>query len=147
MTQVFNPFTDRLSRDIRNELSESLPEAIAMGSLEPVFAVADHFLAGSIPEPHQHYISSRLEKYETAFARLPADTDDYLAIAVILWDLDLFFEVHEISGAAMDKSAGRQKTAAPGTHPGSRGLYQPGAWVYRPGRKNLRQGRPNLNQV
>ena len=85
MTQAFNPFTDRLSRDIRNELSESLPEAIAMGSVEPPLAVAEHFLAGSIPQAHQHYISSRLHKYETALALLPANIDDCLAIGVILW--------------------------------------------------------------
>ena len=109
MTEEFNPFTDRLSRDIRNELSVSLPDAIAMGSLEPVLAVADHFLAGRIPEAHQHYISSRLQKYETALALLPADTDDCLAIAVILWDLDLFFEVHEILEPPWIKAQGDRK--------------------------------------
>lgn len=96
MTSEFNPFTDRLSRDIRNELSVSLPKAIEMRSLEPVQIVADRFLAGPLPAPHLQYINSRLQNYADALNRLPANTDDYMSIAIILWDLQLFFEVHEI---------------------------------------------------
>ena len=96
MTSEFNPFTDRLSRDIRNELSVSLPKAIEIRSLEPVQTVADRFLAGPLPAPHLQYINSRLQNYADALNRLPANTDDYMSIAIILWDLKLFFEVHEI---------------------------------------------------
>ncbi len=109
MTQDFNPFTDRLSRDIRNKLSVSLAEAINMRSLEPVLAVADHFLAGNIPEDHQHYITSRLQRYESALEKVPATADDHLAIAVILWDLGLFFEVHEILEPPWMKAQGDRK--------------------------------------
>ena len=40
---------------------------------------------------------------------LPAKADDYLAIAVILWDLDLFFEVHEILEPPWIKAQGDRK--------------------------------------
>ena len=63
MTSEFNPFTDRLSRDIRNELSVSLPKAIEIRSLEPVQIIADRFLADPLPDAHLHYISSRLQNY------------------------------------------------------------------------------------
>ena len=96
MTSEFNPFTDRLSRDIRNELSVSLPKAIELRSLEPVQIVADRFLAQQLPDTHQQYIDSRLQNYTDALNRLPANTDDYMGIASILWDLKLFFEVHEV---------------------------------------------------
>ena len=84
MTSEFNPFTDRLSRDIRNDLSVSLPKAIEIRSLEPVQTVADHFLAGQIPEAHLQYIDSRLQNYADALNRLPANTEDYMSIAAIL---------------------------------------------------------------
>lgn len=96
MTSEFNPFTDRLSRDIRNELSVSLPKAIEIRSLEPVQIVADRFIAEQLPDTHLKYISNRLQNYAEALKRLPANTDDYMGIAIILWDLKLFFEVHEI---------------------------------------------------
>jgi hypothetical protein len=96
MTSEFNPFTDRLSRDIRNELSVSLPKAIEIRSLEPVQIVADRFLAQQLPDTHLQYINNRLQNYADALNRLPANTDDYMGIAIVLWDLKLFFEVHEI---------------------------------------------------
>lgn len=109
MTPEFNPFTDRLSRDIRNELSVSLPKAIEIRSLHPVQIVADHFLAGQLPDPHLQYINSRLQNYTVALKRLPADADDYMGIAIILWDLKLFFEVHEILEPEWIKAQGDQK--------------------------------------
>jgi hypothetical protein len=96
MTSEFNPFTDRLSRDIRNELSVSLPKAIKIRSLEPVQIVADRFLADQLPDTHLQYIDSRLQNYADALNRLPQNTNDSMVIAAILWDLKLFFEVHEI---------------------------------------------------
>jgi len=39
-TLRFEPFQDRLSRDIRNELSAALPLALAANDLAPVRAVA-----------------------------------------------------------------------------------------------------------
>jgi hypothetical protein len=109
MTSEFNPFTDRLSRDIRNELSVSLPKAIEIRSLEPLQIVADRFLAQQLPDTHQQYIDSRLQNYTDALKRLPTNTDDYLAIAVILWDLKLFFEVHEILEPEWIKAQGDKK--------------------------------------
>lgn len=109
MTSEFNPFTDRLSRDIRNDLSVSLPKAIEIRSLEPVQVVADHFLAGKLPEAHLQYINSRLQNYTDALNRLPANTDDYMSIATILWDLKLFFEVHEILEPEWIKARGGRK--------------------------------------
>ena len=109
MTSEFNPFTDRLSRDIRNDLSVSLAKAIEIGSLQPVQAVADHFLAGRLPEAHLQYINSRLQNYADAINRLPANTEDYMSAATILWDLKLFFEVHEILEPEWIKAQGDRK--------------------------------------
>ena len=109
MTSEFNPFTDRLSRDIRNELSVSLPKAIEIRSLEPVQIVADRFLADPLPDTHLHYIDRRLQNYADALNRLPANTDDYMSVAVILWDLKLFFEVHEILEPEWIKAQGDKK--------------------------------------
>ncbi len=109
MTSEFNPFTDRLSRDIRNQLSVSLPEAINSGSLAPVQNVADHFLANPLPLAHQNYLKNRLQKYAEAMKQISEDKDDHMIVAVILWDLKLFFEVHEILEPEWIKAQGDKK--------------------------------------
>jgi len=109
MTSDFNPFTDRLSRDIRNQLSVSLPDAINSGSLAPVQQVADRFCAETLLPAHLDYIKNRLQKYTDALNRLPSDKDDYMAVASILWDLQLFFEVHEILEPLWIKAQGEEK--------------------------------------
>ena len=93
----FNPFTDRLSRNIRNQLSEALPEAIRKKLLYPVRQIADRYLTDQLPSVHRLYIKSRLQRYETALQVVKAlETEHPVTVAVILWDLELFFEVHEI---------------------------------------------------
>jgi hypothetical protein len=64
MTPVpFQPFTDRLSRDIRNTLSESLLEAIQEQTLTPARAVAEKFLRQRPDEAYVAYIDERLKRY------------------------------------------------------------------------------------
>jgi len=108
-TEIFNPFTDRLSRDIRNGLSETLPQAIAKQSITPAQEVADSFLTEGLPAPYQDYIDERLDKYRKALALLPDNKDNYLKIATLLWDLGLHFEVHEILEPYWIKASGERK--------------------------------------
>lgn len=104
----FNPFEDRLSRDIRNDLSESVMEVLAGRSLDPANQAAARYLALDLPAAHARYIDQRLERYGKALSRITADSDMLLQAAV-LWDLGLFFEVHEILEPAWIKAAGDRK--------------------------------------
>ena len=106
--QTFNPFTDRLSRDIRNALSESILDSVSQKSIAPSKAVADTFLSQNLPPAHRNYIIHRLSAYSQALSAVQ-DTNDHLQIAVILWDLELFFEVHEVLEPAWMKSKGDEK--------------------------------------
>ncbi len=106
--QHFNPFTDRLSRDIRNDLSESLLEVLEKNSIEPAQSVADRFLAPSLPAVYVDYINSRISRYKIALSQL-AGEEHVIETAAILWDLGLFFEVHEILEPAWMDVSGDEK--------------------------------------
>ena len=106
----FEPFQDRLSRDIRNALSAALPLALAQNDLAPVRTVAARYLHPGLAAPYAAYIEARLAGYALALAtinRTKATTP--LAKALVLWDLELFFEVHEILEQAWHGAHGVEK--------------------------------------
>ncbi|MHB1227653.1 MAG: DUF309 domain-containing protein [Desulfurivibrionaceae bacterium] len=104
----FEPFQDRLSRDIRNALSSALPLALAQNDLAPVRTVAARYLHPGLAAPYAAYIEARLAGYALAtINRTKATTP--LAKALVLWDLELFFEVHEILEQAWHGAHGAEK--------------------------------------
>jgi hypothetical protein len=106
----FEPFQDRLSRDIRNELSAALPPALARHDLAPVRAVAARYLQQGLAVPYLAYIEARLAGYAEALAIISrAKIEDALNQALVLWDLGLFFEVHEILEQAWHGARGAEK--------------------------------------
>jgi uncharacterized protein len=92
----FDPFNDRLCRNVRNALSESLPDVLEQNELAPARRIADHFLAGAPPAPVVYYINRRMDAYRAALAdvqhRAPPAP---LGVALVLWDRRLFFETHD----------------------------------------------------
>ena len=108
--QLFEPFQDRLSRDIRNELSAALPLALASHDLAPVRAVAARYLQQGLAAPYLAYIETRLAGYAEALSIISrAKIEDALNQALVLWDLGLFFEVHEILEQAWHGARGAEK--------------------------------------
>ena len=106
----FEPFEDRLSRDIRNELSAALPLALAQNDLAPVRAVAERYLQHTLPAPYVAYIEARLAGYAKALAAIAhTGIEDPLARALVFWDLGLFFEVHELLELAWRGAQGAEK--------------------------------------
>ncbi len=91
----FNPFEDRLSRDIRNDLSESIIEVLAERSLQPAEKAAAEYRRQNLAACYSEYIDQRLDRYGRAIEMIP-DGSSLLRQAAVLWDLKLFFEVHEI---------------------------------------------------
>lgn len=109
INQGFDPFRDRLSRDIRNQLSASLPTCMAQQQLTAARAVANRHLAGK-PGPEQvAYINDRLDRYARFLALLTGGPAEVVWQGLVLWDLGLFFEVHEIVEHAWLRSAGAEK--------------------------------------
>lgn len=107
--QVFQPFTDRLSRDIRNALSSSLVDALQSRSLDPVQATADSFLKSDPPEIYRDYILQRMRRYRRVIDNLGESTIDPLYASFLLWDQQLFFEVHEVLEHEWLKAEGEEK--------------------------------------
>lgn len=109
MTATFEPFQDRLSRDIRNSLSRAFVEATDRLDPEPVRRAAARFLSQAIGECYREYIAERLRRYEKALAGLRRGPATVLRRAAVLWDLHLFFEVHELLEEAWLAAAGEEK--------------------------------------
>lgn len=106
---VFQPFTDRLSRDIRNDLSESLVAVIREQTISPSQEVADKYLQTRPAPVYCDYIKERLERYQRALVAIGEERANPLFIALVLWDEKLFFEVHEILEHAWLKAEGEEK--------------------------------------
>lgn len=105
----FDPFRDRLSRDIRNDLSRCFGQSLADGSLSPVEELSASLLEGDLHRCYREYVESRLELYRRAFDRIRKSGQDPILRGLILWDLRLFFEMHEVLEHAWHHSEGGLK--------------------------------------
>lgn len=105
----FDPFRDRLSRDIRNDLSASLLNCLRKGTLAPARQAAERYLAAQPGPEHIAYIHDRLARYGQFLAQVSDGPDDVLWRGLLLWDLGLFFEVHEILEHAWLQAQGAEK--------------------------------------
>jgi hypothetical protein len=105
----FDPFRDRLSRDIRNDLSASLLDCVHKETLAPARHIAERYLATQPGTEHIAYINDRLARYGQFLAQVSDGPDDVLWRGLLLWDLGLFFEVHEILEHAWLQAQGAEK--------------------------------------
>ncbi|RZW23232.1 MAG: DUF309 domain-containing protein [Desulfobulbaceae bacterium] len=104
----FNPFEDRLSRDIRNDLSETVIELLESGSITGAEEVAAGYRRQNLAAQYLQYIDERLKRYGLALEILSEECG-LLDQAAVFWDLELFFEVHEILEPAWMEAKGDQK--------------------------------------
>ncbi|MFH0782749.1 MAG: DUF309 domain-containing protein [Pseudomonadota bacterium] len=93
---LFNPFIDRLSRDIRNELSEGLAAAVETGKGELLAETVAKYRRQPLADYYRTYLEDRYSRYEKALAVISQGVTDPIHRGLILWDLGLFFEVHEV---------------------------------------------------
>ena len=107
--QSFDPFRDRLSRDIRNDLSESLMVCLREQQLQPAQAVASRYLSAVPGLARTRYITDRLRRYALFLAQVPQGPEEVLRLGLLLWELELYFEVHEILEHAWRQATGENK--------------------------------------
>jgi hypothetical protein len=94
--QQFDPFNDRLARDIRNGLSHALIKGLDQSNPKLVHDVATGFLGRNLAPRYTEYIQARLRHYDAIFAETGKDKEtDIFSQALILWDKELYFEVHD----------------------------------------------------
>jgi len=92
----FDPFNDRLCRNVRNALCEAFKLAIEENDLHPVDDVAQAFMNETLPACVSDYIEHRIAAYDAVLAELDANAvSDPLDVALVIWDRRLFFETHE----------------------------------------------------
>jgi hypothetical protein len=109
MAAIFEPFRDRLSRDIRNGLSTAFLKAAAVQDPEPFRRVAARYLNEVIEEVYREYIAERIHRYQEAMSRFSKGPTEVLWRAAVLWDLHLFFEAHELLEQAWMHAEGDEK--------------------------------------
>ncbi len=113
--QNFDPFNDRQARDIRNGLSREFLKIIGTGSRKNLLGLSSKFLSEDPAPVYRDYITARVEAYGKALQKVIDEkiTDSYHQ-ALILWDLGLFFEVHEQIESLWINESGLLKQALQG---------------------------------
>ena len=106
---LFNPFEDRLSRDIRNTLSSGFAEAIETENSEHLLSLLKKYQEKKFPGYCIDYIEDRSLRYKQALNALDTREKDPIHRSLILWDLGLFFEVHEVLEHAWYTAEGKMK--------------------------------------
>ena len=91
----FNPFEDRFSRDLRNDLSEAFVRDLESGTEQLLEQTIAHYQEQPLHDCYHNYLEKRIKLYKIARTQLVNEKDS-LAQAIVLWNLGLFFEVHEI---------------------------------------------------
>lgn len=94
--QLFNPFEDRLSRNIRNDLSEGLAESVETGNSDKLIQIVESYRQQLLADHYRDYLEDRYSRYEQALKLIRDGITDPIQQGLILWNLGLFFEVHEV---------------------------------------------------
>jgi uncharacterized protein len=155
MDTTFDPFNDRLARDIRNSLSSALVSDLGAGTDANVGQVADAWMQQGLPSPYREYVQRTLQRYRRVGGRIKSDhIHDPKRQALVLWNAELFFELHELLETVWSVARGQART-------GLKGLIQAaGVYVHRArgsataaqglalrARRNLLAGRDHLSFV
>ena len=111
----FDPFSDRLSRDIRNSLSVAFIRSIKQRNVQILDQKARKWLNQDLALVYTDYIQSRLERYRDVFDQILQDrASELLTQAVYLWNAGLFFEVHEMLEGFWRGTSGDKREALKG---------------------------------
>jgi hypothetical protein len=111
----FDPFNDRLSRDIRNTLSEAFVDALAQMTPSGYQAVAEKWLAGKPAAGYLNYIQDRLLRYDRVLEQITATLlDEALLQSLVIWNNGLFFEFHDHLERIWQQTTGDEHQALKG---------------------------------
>lgn len=151
----FDPFNDRLARDIRNSLSTALVSELSAGRHESLDQVVKKWERQNLEPIYQDYIHRTGERYRQAMAQIKsAHIEDPRFQALVLWNAALFFELHELLETIWHDARGAARV-------GIKGLIQAaGAYVHQlrgnlsaarglaaRARRNLSDGRSYLSFI
>ena len=110
----FDPFNDRLSRDIRNSLSEAFVDSLAHMQPCDYQTAAEKWLAGKPASGvgYRAYIQDRLHRYDRVLEEIKAaQLTDALLRSLVIWNNGLFFEFHDHLERIWQKTTGDENQA------------------------------------
>ena len=111
----FDPFNNRLSRDIRNSLAEAYVDALQAADQSCYQRTAAKWLARNLSAAYTAYVQNRLKQYDDVFAQIKISSlDDPKRQVLISWNHGLFFEVHEQLERIWHKTHGDEHQALKG---------------------------------
>jgi hypothetical protein len=155
MPTQFDPFSDRLARDIRNSLSTALVEVLTGGSSQAVTETAEGWLSRNPARVYRDYIHDRRGRFELAVREIEElHLNDPRQQAVVLWNRHLFFELHELLETIWHSAKGIQRTALKGVIQAAgvyvhvaRGKLEAGFGLALKARQNLTAGAAELGFI
>lgn len=152
---TFDPFNDRLARNIRNSLSSALVSDLSANTGEKTDQVVRYWGQQKLLPLYQDYYRQTRERYRQVEVIIKsARIKDPRFQALVLWNAGLFFELHELLETIWHGTQGIERT-------GLKGLIQAaGVYVHRlrenhtaasglaeRARKNLLAGKAHLNFI
>jgi hypothetical protein len=112
---IFDPFNNRLARDIRNTLSEAFVSALIKLDESEYRNTARKWFAGNLDDVYADYIQDRLGRYTQVFDNIKAKRiNDAKIQALVIWNQGLFFEVHEHLERLWQQTSGDESQALQG---------------------------------
>ena len=92
----FDPFENRLARNLRNELSAAFIHSLDEMDAGLFRAATASYLQREIEPGFREYIEDRLDRYREVFDEIQAaEVKDPFAQTMLLWHKGLLFEAHE----------------------------------------------------
>ena len=111
----FDPFNNRLSRDIRNTLSEAFMAALSRMEPSAYRDEADIWRAKNPSQIYLEYIQDRLQRFDRVFEQIKANhLDEPLLQSLVIWNNGLFFEFHDHLEGIWQQTTGDDREALKG---------------------------------
>jgi hypothetical protein len=143
-TGKFDPFNNRLSRDIRNSLSEAFMVALSGGDPSAYREEADIWRGKNPSKVYLDYIQDRLQRYDRVFEQIKAGRlEDPVLQSLVIWNQGLFFEFHDHLEGIWKHSTGDQRQALKGLIKAA-GVYVHNEFNHRQAVKSLSPKAYNL---
>ena len=111
----FDPFNNRLARDIRNTLSEAFMAALSRMEPSAYRDEADIWQAKNPSQIYFDYIQDRLQRFDRVFEQVKAySLDEPLVQSLVIWNNGLFFEFHDHLEGIWQQTTGDDREALKG---------------------------------
>ena len=115
MTKIFDPFRDRIARDIRNSLTSALISELTGKHPGAVCETAQLWLSRKPGAVYLNYIEEMQARYAQALDMIHhKGFKDRRFQAALLWNSGLFFETHELVETLFTEATGLEHIALKG---------------------------------